>query len=271
MEYASQYIPEQLAQEIEDKRLFILSKNPSLVRLSSDNRERRALAKMAQCHSYKMEHPEVRFPHNIPKNNGRKHIKEGAARLGNAFRWGRRNFDPEDFRESFIREIAGRVSPEIYEGYLAQYRNTGVRVAGASTTPPDPYKVREKEIPVFEAAMRERLESPNPMDGLETAIFSHFHITRIHPFEDGNGRTSRIVQDVILDHFSYPLPVIQSGERETYYQLLDRAIMEWKDQNNWRHGSSVTSGELVFYTFVAGKVNTSLDKLIDALSRKKKR
>ena len=262
----SKYLPDSLEQEIIDKYYFILSRDPSKLRLLFEKAERRAIEKMAMIHSFRMEHPELRVPFCIPRNGGRRNIKKGLENLRGAFRWGSRNFNPGDFNEQFLREIAYRVLPEIYQGSTAEYRNTGTNITGATTTPPYPEKLILKEIPAFERSLKKRLVSPYPTNAVENAIYAHFHIARIHPFIDGNGRTARLVQDVILNKSSFPPPVIESGERDTYYSLLDKAVYDWKSQNNWNAEGLVTEGERAFYTFMAGKINVSLDKLACAYS-----
>ncbi len=263
------YISEGLEQEIRDKYLYLMVKNASERILRVDKLERRAIEKMSQIHSYKMEHPHSKTPYCIPKNNGGK-IKEGIIKLRKAFKWGCENFDPEEFDESFIREIAGRIVPERFSGGIAKYRelDQGTGFSGDySVTPPYPRKLVEKEIPNFEEGLNEKLKSPYETDMLEAAIYSHFHIARMHPFVDGNGRTARITQDVILHHFGFPAPIIEAGERDTYYDFLDGAVKGWKEENNWDRENVVTDGEKAFYTFMAGKVNSSLDKVICAIRR----
>ena len=97
---------------------------------------------------------------------------------------------------------------------------------------------------------------------ITAAIFAHLHLVRIHPFVDGNGRTSRMLQDLILDDYKIPLPIIEPGERGTYYQILDDAIYSWKHEGE--QGSRVTKDEQKFYSFMVGKINVSLDKVLDS-------
>lgn len=260
----NRYIPEPLEEEIRDRYYLVLARDISDIKLKADKLEKKALATMAQIHSFRMEHPELRVPFCVPKNSHKKSIRRGFENLKQAYKWGVRNFNPNEFNESFVRGIAGRILPEIYDRPLAQYRTTGTSITGSSTTPPYPSKLTQKEIPHFERAMKEKLKSPYEIDRVEAAIFAHFHIARMHPFVDGNGRTSRLVQDVILNHFGFPLPLIEVGERNTYYNLLDAAIVDWKAQNNWDN-DLITKGERNFYMFMAGKVNSSLDKLTCAL------
>jgi len=259
------YINETLADEVITKFLHLKSTlDPSSQRLKVEKTERKAMQEMAQIHSYRIEHPELQVPFCVPSNCNRGRMRRGIERLNNAFKWGCSNFNPKNFDESFLREIAFRILPKAYEGKpTAEYRERGTTITGALVTPPYPEKLVDKEIPMFEEAMRRQLLSSDPSDTLETAIFAHFHVVRMHPFVNGNGRTARILQDVILHDMSFPVPVIQAGERTTYYNLLNQATYAWKNENNWENPTQVTPEEKLFYDFMAGKINTSLDRILE--------
>ncbi|MDZ4226584.1 MAG: hypothetical protein U1B79_00555, partial [Candidatus Pacearchaeota archaeon] len=67
----------------------------------------------------------------------------------------------------------------------------------------------------------------------------------------------------ILDHSMIPPPVIEVGERTLYYGILDKAVYDYKHKK--RSGevtNGATEGESLFYTFMAGKINSSLDRLV---------
>ena len=67
------------------------------------------------------------------------------------------------------------------------------------------------------------LESDNP---LVAAAKAHFAIVSIHPFADGNGRTARLVADLILEHTGWSADGMLSsssallGRRREYYDAL---------------------------------------------------
>jgi len=54
------------------------------------------------------------------------------------------------------------------------------------------------------------------------ALFHHKFVS-IHPFDDGNGRLSRILMNLILMQKGYPPVVIKMDDRQNYYALLSRA------------------------------------------------
>lgn len=54
------------------------------------------------------------------------------------------------------------------------------------------------------------------------ALFHHKFVA-IHPFDDGNGRLSRILMNLILMQKGFPPVVIKMDDRQNYYSLLSRA------------------------------------------------
>jgi Fic family protein len=58
---------------------------------------------------------------------------------------------------------------------------------------------------------------------LELAALFHYKFVRIHPFDDGNGRTARLVMNYILMRFKLPIVIIKSGEKKDYLSALHKA------------------------------------------------
>lgn len=88
-------------------------------------------------------------------------------------------------------------------------------------------------------------ENEKKMHPVELAALTHYEITRIHPFDDCNGRVSRLLLNLILLRAKYPPIVIKVEERRKYLGVLEQA-----DQGNREP----------WYLFVAEKVKEALQK-----------
>lgn len=61
------------------------------------------------------------------------------------------------------------------------------------------------------------------LSALRVSLWAHTEVIRIHPFEDGNGRTSRLLLDVLLVRFGLR-PVSFDIVREEYIAALEAAF-----------------------------------------------
>lgn len=66
---------------------------------------------------------------------------------------------------------------------------------------------------------RNEKEKPNVNPIILAALF-HYRFIRIHPFDDGNGRTARILMNFILMQFGYPPVIIKTEDKENYFAVL---------------------------------------------------
>lgn len=257
-----QYLERGLVNEIQ-RRYEYLQNNKFDIRDRCRRLMMSEIENTSQVHSYRMENSHIIIPFSVPRNKHKRDIRRGIKNIERAFEWGCTHFSSGNFDESFLRELAVRITPELYpEEKIAQYRETSTRITGASIMPPYPAKLTGYEIPAFIQFLKTQLACPQIIHLIKSAIFSHLHVARMHPFIDGNGRTARVLQNVILYHSNVPPPVIETGERMMYYTLLDKAVCDI-DSNKALGKQGVTEGEALFYNFVGGKINSSLDKLID--------
>ena len=69
------------------------------------------------------------------------------------------------------------------------------------------------------------LNSPENRDlhPIRFAALAHYKLVYIHPFVDGNGRTSRLLMNLILMQSGYPPVIIRKQDRLKYYQFLETA------------------------------------------------
>ena len=117
--------------------------------------------------------------------------------------------------EVIVKDIHAILTENIIVGGI--YRNQEVRISGAGHTPPvgnDMYH----QIKNFYADLEWKKEAMNPV---EYAAWTHAEFVRIHPFIDGDGRTSRLIMNYQLMSAGY-LPVsIAKDTRLDYYNALE--------------------------------------------------
>jgi Fic family protein len=67
------------------------------------------------------------------------------------------------------------------------------------------------------------LEDTQDLHAIELAAIAHYKFVYIHPFIDGNGRTGRLLMNLILMRSGFPPVIIKKSERLAYYSYLDQA------------------------------------------------
>ena len=236
----TRYISEELEDEITDRYVLFLAGDRYDVSLRLKRNERKALEKMAHIHSFRMEHPELSVPFCVPKNNGRKNIKKGIADLRSAYRWGTNHFDPEKFDESFLGEVACRILPEICNGGVAEYRKDaqGTTIIGASTTPPYPEKLTDKEIPPCYMVSEERHTKFNP-PGQFGSLFRKYRCISCHEVFGEGGELStapldingsQLKKDLLFNYLKKPYAVrINVIPRMPRFRMTDDEAMYMTD------------------------------------------
>ncbi len=116
--------------------------------------------------------------------------------------------------ENIIKDIHAILMENIMPGGI--YRNVDVYISGAEHTPPSPSDMYA-QIKVFYMDLSEKtFENP-----IECAAWTHAEFVRIHPFVDGNGRTSRLIMNYQLMANAL-LPIsIKKESRLEYFNALE--------------------------------------------------
>ena len=65
-------------------------------------------------------------------------------------------------------------------------------------------------------------EAEGAITPIELASLFHYRYIRIHPFEDGNGRISRLMANYILYRHGYPMIVVKSKDKNNYLTALNK-------------------------------------------------
>lgn len=116
--------------------------------------------------------------------------------------------------ERIIREVHALVLMDRPED-KGVYRRIPVKIMGAQHEPPQPYLV-----PVQMERLLADLSSGN-RHIIETAALFHLIFEGIHPFIDGNGRTGRLILNLMLMQAGYPPIDVKFADRRKYYACFD--------------------------------------------------
>ena len=125
----------------------------------------------------------------------------------------------ESFNEQQIKDIHSLVLKKIDQQNAGVYRKENVIISGAKHTPPDHILV-PNEMKNLITRYQQEWKNLHP---LERASLLHIEFIKIHPFVDGNGRTSRLLQNFELIKKGFPPIVIKKENRLSYYEALDKA------------------------------------------------
>lgn len=122
--------------------------------------------------------------------------------------------------EQVIRDIHAIVVKNIEKEYAGRFRAGQVRILGADFIPPNYLKIPK----LIEDLIKWLYGSDSKKKYiLDQAAFFHHRFETIHPFYDGNGRTGRLLMNLILMQKGYPPIIISNTDRKKYLHALSKA------------------------------------------------
>ena len=124
--------------------------------------------------------------------------------------------------EYSIKQIHSLILKNIDDENKGKYRTTNVIISGAEHKPPQSFEVQSK----MQEFIKKYNENITKLHPIELASFVHIEFVKIHPFIDGNGRTSRLLMNLELIKAGFPPVVIKLEDRLEYYKALDIANNE---------------------------------------------
>ena len=123
-----------------------------------------------------------------------------------------------DLSHEFLLQIHRMYFKESKPAIAGAYKKYQNRVTGSSfeTTPSQFVLV---DMGLF---FKEYSKLKGKLHELELAAWVHWKLVRIHPFQDGNGRTARLLTNFVLHKAGYSMIDIKTKEKQAYFRALEK-------------------------------------------------
>lgn len=130
-----------------------------------------------------------------------------------------------EISERTIKEIHALILHGIDRENVGRYRTVPVMISGSTHMPPQPYLV-EKQMEDF--ILRFKQMEKEKIHPVLIAAYLHDELVRIHPFIDGNGRTSRLLMNLYLLRHGYVIITLKGSNdaKVSYYMALEKSHTE---------------------------------------------
>lgn len=135
-----------------------------------------------------------------------------------------------DISEREVLAIHNLILRGIDQANAGKYRHVQVMIKGSNHMPPAPYLVPKQMEDLF-IWYNSHKQSMHPV---MLAAEMHERLVTIHPFVDGNGRTSRLVMNLLLLKHGYVIANIKGDakSRMAYYDALEK-VQTGSDKNDF--------------------------------------
>ena len=130
-----------------------------------------------------------------------------------------------EISERTIKEIHALILHGIDRENAGRYRTVPVMISGSTHMPPQPYLI-EKQMEDF--ILRFKQMEKEKVHPVLIAAYLHDELVRIHPFIDGNGRTSRLLMNLYLLRNGYVIITLKGSNdaKVSYYMALEKSHTE---------------------------------------------
>jgi Fic family protein len=157
---------------------------------------------------------------------------------------------PSQIKERDVLKIHEIILGNINKEEAGFYRNVAVRISGSAVVLPNPKKVFDLMDGFFIW-----LENSSKLHPVELASEAHYRLITIHPFVDGNGRTARLLMNMILMMNGYPPAIIRKNDRLFYIKSLEKAQLV--------HGEGDSKND--YFKLIKNAVDRSLNIYLKAI------
>ena len=143
---------------------------------------------------------------------------------------------------SLILEIHRIAFGKLYD-WAGKWRISQVMVR--QLTPPEPENIIQLMYQFIDNLNFKISISLEKITHIECLVFAHYEFIKIHPFNNGNGRTGRILMNIVAMKFGYqPLELyFREGESRKFYI----GAMKEADNGNYEVLSQLIGEELVSF------------------------
>ncbi|WP_448874132.1 Fic family protein [Desulfobulbus propionicus] len=128
-----------------------------------------------------------------------------------------------EISEADIRTIHHIVLKGINDDNAGQYRTVDVEIGGSEYKPPRVESLHS-EMTDFGLWLKKASIPGGLFDIIDAVIVAsaaHAWFVTIHPFIDGNGRVARLLMNLILMRFGFPIAIVTREDRLRYYDALE--------------------------------------------------
>ena len=125
---------------------------------------------------------------------------------------------PSDLTAHDILGIHAIILKSIDDANAGHYRSIPVRISGSAVIMPN-----ARKVPDLMDEFQGWLTSSTGLHPVEFAGEAHYRLVTIHPFVDGNGRTARLLMNLLLIMQGYPPAIIRKRDRLAYINALEEA------------------------------------------------
>jgi len=157
----------------------------------------------------------------------------------------------ETFNKHNLLTIHGLILHGLDRENAGRFRQVPVMISGSQHIPPQPWQI-DKLMEDYFLYYQQKSTELHP---IILAAELHEQLATIHPFIDGNGRTARLVMNLILLKAGYPIANISgdTASRLAYYSALEKC--------------NINLDKTEFYDLIASYVVHSLERLLQLVKK----
>lgn len=144
-----------------------------------------------------------------------------------------------------VLEIHRELFLPIDSSYAGLLRQVMVRISGSVVSRPNYIKLPD----LMEGLLKSLRETVEHV--VKVAADAHLDFVFIHPFIDGNGRTARLLLNLVLLEEGYPLVKINNTIRSAYINSIEKALLG--------------EGKEDYYRVIFQSVEESLDAYLESV------